>query len=243
MKFINKKKLYILPMKFACNANCSWCLSKNNNKNAIKEKMTIDEEFKNNFKKYIPFLKKLELTKLEFTGGGEPFLNENLQEIIDYISNEFPDTYKKLYTNGFLLKHINGIDEINISRSHWDSDLNKKIYRSKFQNDLKESVSFFKKDTKTIRTCTVLQKGLIDSEEKAIDMINKFPEVTTFVFRPMTPDTKNHNESFVNFNINHPKAQKDEIDCTCHKAIVLAPNGKLYYDFNLTDEIFEDDLL
>lgn len=87
---LNKTKLYILPMKLVCNANCSWCLSKQNNKNSIREKLELDEIFLSNFKKSYEFLKTLPISKLEFTGGGEPFLNKNLNDIIVFVKHHFP---------------------------------------------------------------------------------------------------------------------------------------------------------
>lgn len=179
------------------------------------------------------------ISKLEFTGGGEPFLNKNLNDIIVFVKHHFPNTYSKLYTNGFILKPVSQVDEINISRSHWDSAINKKIYKSALQNNLKEAVSFFKQFCIKIRTCTVLEQGAIDSEDKALAMIMALPEVDQFVFRPMNKESRLL--SYIDFDISHPKALKDEIDCTCHKSLVLAPNGKLYYDFNLSEEIILPD--
>lgn len=229
-------------MKIVCNANCSWCVSKSNNKSKVPEKLILNQDFINNFQKSLKILSQYDIKKLEFTGGGEPFLNQSLQEIIDYVSSFFPLTYKKLYTNGFIHKEISGIDELNISRSHFDSILNNTVYRSPLQNDLKETISFFRPYFKTIRTCTVLQKGLIDTPEKALEMIEFLPEVDQLVFRPLIPETLGHDHVKVDFDILHPKALKDTIDCTCHKSLVLAPDGNLYYDFNLTQAINEQEL-
>lgn len=237
MNFLNKNKLYILPMKVVCNANCTWCVSKTNQKNKIKEKMELSEEFFTNFGQYINFIKSMNITKLEFTGGGEPFLNSNLQNIINYFTKIFPGTYNKLYTNGFIHRPIMGVQELNISRSHWDSELNKTVYRSPLQNSLVDTVAYFRPMVDKLRTCTVLQKGLIDSEPKALEMINLLPQVDEFLFRPMIPETLNHDHLKIDLTVNHPKARRDEIDCTCHKSLVVGPDGNLYYDFNLNEPV------
>lgn len=223
-------------MKYVCNANCSWCLSKQNIKSLVKEKMVLDDSFMSNFINSLNYLKTLPITKLEFTGGGEPFLNEYLGEIISLLNNHFPSAYKKLYTNGFILKPVSHIDEINISRSHWDSSINQKIYKSPLQNDLRRTTQWFKQYVTKVRTCTVLQKGAIDSPEKIREMIAKLPEVDEFIFRPMNIEARIPDQ-YIDFDFTHAKAKKDIIDCTCHKSLVLAPDGKLYFDFNLKEEI------
>ena len=86
---LNKSKLYIIPMKFVCNAKCHWCLSKQNQKSNVREKMELDQLFLTNFAKSLHFLKQYSIEKIEFTGGGEPFLNEFLSEIILLIKNHY----------------------------------------------------------------------------------------------------------------------------------------------------------
>ncbi len=67
--------------------------------------------------------------------GGEPTISPFLNEILDAIDTD-QFTHRILTTNGtHLMKHIDKISEkiqhINISRHHWDEEINRKIFISK----------------------------------------------------------------------------------------------------------------
>ena len=64
------------------------------------------------------------ITRFEITGGGEPFLNDNLSYIVNTIKEIIPNSYIKLYTNGFILKEAGNIDELDISLVSDDDSIN-----------------------------------------------------------------------------------------------------------------------
>jgi molybdenum cofactor biosynthesis enzyme MoaA len=146
--------------------------------------------------------------EVEITGGGEPVLHPQIQEIL----NIFKNKYIKMYTNGFSFKPIPKIDEINISRVHWDSNINKAFYRSDMQNDLEDVIRYYKKYAKKIRIQTILLKGAIDTREKILEFVSKFEkDVDTFMFRTLFPSCNLEKDRFVDYpeDINHPKVKLD----------------------------------
>lgn len=146
--------------------------------------------------------------EVEITGGGEPMLHPQIEQILTF----FKDKYIKVYTNGFLLKPIPQIDEINISRVHWDSKINKEFYRSEQQNELREVIDHYKKYARKIRIQTILLKGAIDTKEKLLEFISKYEDaVDVFMFRTLFPSCSLEKDRFVNYpkGINHPKVKLD----------------------------------
>lgn len=113
-----------------CNAECDFCFWK-------QEKTG---------KNYMDKLKRtMELLPSQFymlsISGGEPTISPYLTQILDSIDVE-QFTHRILTTNGtHLMKHIDKISEkiqhINISRHHWDEEINKKIFISETVPDAK----------------------------------------------------------------------------------------------------------
>lgn len=237
-------KVYLVPVKRACNANCTFCISKEYSASNIREVINLhNEEVIKNLQKSFKVIKdNFKIEKFEVTGGGEPFLNNYLQDIIDTIKMEFSDIYIKLYSNGFILQEIKNVDELNISRSHYDSVINNKVYLSKKQNDLEETLKFFRPMVKELRLCTVMMKDIMDTKEEYQKMVDKLDYlIDTFVLRPLIPEKESMKDQIVHFDFHHPKLKKDEIDCFCHKHLVIGPDGKLYEDFNFNNEFSVSD--
>lgn len=112
-------KLYVIPVESLCNGKCSYCITNSRGK--------IDSEFLNPsvLRKTLQKLDNISL--IEITGGGEPFLNKDINEIIRICSEKAPT---RLYTNGALVKDFSVLDklhEVCVSRIHYDSGINKSI--------------------------------------------------------------------------------------------------------------------
>lgn len=113
-------KAYLIPVKKLCNAKCSFCITNFYNP---KGQEFIDIN-KTNFPKGIK--------KIEITGGGEPTLHPNLNNIIEKCVKIAPTT---MYTNGALLTkkfleknyNINKLSELSISIAHNNPETNNKI--------------------------------------------------------------------------------------------------------------------
>lgn len=227
------EKVYLIPVKKMCNAACSFCISKENTSNKVKEKMDLNTIDKENLISSLKIIKAIGIKKIEITGGGEPFLNKDLQQIIDLIKKEIPNSFIKLYSNGFLLNPITKVDELNISRSHYISSINNKIYRSKFQNDLKEALTYFRPQVTKLRVCTIMLKDIMDSNEEYEKMINHVGNlVDEFVLRPLIPEKTSCLPMATSFEPTNSKVKKDVIDCHCTKNIVIAPDGLIYENFS-----------
>lgn len=232
------QKVYIIPVKKACNANCTFCISKETASNKVQEVMDLtDKVVLSNFQQSLARVQQMGINKVEVTGGGEPFLNRQLQDIINQVKTVLPNSFVKLYSNGFLLKPFFGVDELNISRSHHDSTINNKIYKSRHQNDLKAALTYFRPLVPKLRVCTVMLKGIMDSKEEYQSMIDHLDGlVDEFVLRPLIPEKVSCLPMQANFTIDHPLVKTDVIDCHCSKNIVIAPNGLIYEDFSFLTE-------
>lgn len=122
-----------------CNANCKFCIYRNNNK-------------KWNSKKYKEVLNhissKIEIRKIGITGG-EPTLNWDKFVEITNISREVsPKLELSLNTNGYnfdkLFEEIyKKYDSINFSRHHYDDKLNNEIFG--FETPTSKEISNFSK--------------------------------------------------------------------------------------------------
>lgn len=232
-------KVYLIPVKRACNANCTFCISKDYANSKVSEIMDINNpETLLNLKESLNFIKeKFKIDTIEVTGGGEPFLNKNLQDIIDIVRSQLDDIWVKLYTNGFIHKNIKSVNELNISRSHWDSEKNNIIYKSKFQNDLGDTIKFFRPIVEELRLCTIKINGIMDNSNDYLKMVKMYEDlVDKFVLRPLIPEKKNIEKLFVDFSFEHPKVKHDEIECHCHKNLVIGTDGLIYEDFNFNEK-------
>ena len=137
-------------------------------------------------------------------------------------------------------KNIQNVDEMNISRSHWDSEINNRVYQSKVQNSLDDTLKYFRPMVKELRLCTVKMKGIMETESEYLQMIDRYENIVDkFVLRPLIPEKKGIEEFIVDFDVSHQKLKKDEIECHCHKNLVIGPDGNIYEDFNFNERFKE----
>src|SRR3989344_1498299 len=108
----NMKRMYVIPVRNVCNADCSFCY--------MKEKKNLSGPQFMNVSKLERKVKNLfgQFNEAEITGGGDPTLHPEINRIIKFFMEN--RVYTKMYTNGFLLREIEKIDEINISRVHFN---------------------------------------------------------------------------------------------------------------------------
>jgi molybdenum cofactor biosynthesis enzyme MoaA len=168
--------------------------------------------------------------EVEITGGGDPLLHKDIQEII----NLFRGKYVKLYTEGFLLKEISGIDELNLSRVHWNSSINNFFYRSKLQNELDETLNFYRPKVGKIRMQTILIKGAIDSIEKIKEFVTIYEnKVDIFMFRELFPACSLEKDKFVGyFDFSHPKVMFDRtLDSYSRDLYFIESDSVVHNDF------------
>lgn len=218
------KRLYLIPVKDACNASCTFCYMKEKLVDPDKAQLIDFERLKTMI---LPVID--EFQEVELTGGGEPLLHPKINDIIQFFKDN--NKYVKLYSNGFKLKNIPVIDEINISRVHWNSKINNQFYQSKFQNDLDKTLNHYQTFAKKIRMQTILLKGAIDTKEKLEEFISKHEDrVDTFMVRTLFTKCALDKEKFVDyFPLKHPKLVYDKTldnydrdlffmgsDCTLH---------------------------
>jgi len=166
-----------------CNAKCKFCeYSDTANKFNIEKFKFILEELKKNIS-----IKKVSLT------GGEPTLNFDKFKEITLLANEIlNESAFVLNTNGFNLQKIFNdevlgyIDNISISRHHYNDDLNNEILglNTIRSSELKEYAAEYE-DTELLHFSCNLTKGYIDSKKEIL----KYLEYTN--------DTNVHSVGFV----------------------------------------------
>lgn len=224
-------KCYIVPVQKACNCDCTFCISKTRNYDKNEEFLKVDDRFIENIYK----LKKHGITRFEITGGGEPFLNKNLEEIIFTIKKIIPDSYIKLYTNGNILKKIEGIDEIDISVVSDDIDINNKFMNGN-NISLLNKIKFFKEKNIKLRLSVPLIKGAIDSPEKLNKLIeNTKNYVDEYVVRTLYPNTPNIKNMYVDFNYEDDKVIMEKgNDVGEFNGIILWSDNNIYTNWNLS---------
>lgn len=225
-------KCYIIPVQKSCNCDCTFCISKTRTYDKEEPVLKVDERFIENIYR----LKKHGIKRFEITGGGEPFLNANLDKIVYTIKKIIPDSYIKLYTNGNILRKIEGIDEIDISVVSEDTKINNKFMKG---NDISllDKIKFFKEKNVKLRLSVALIKGAIDSEEK----LNKFIELTNeyvdeYVVRTLYPNTPNMQDMYVDFDFEHEKVVMEKSnDVGEFDGIILWSDNKFYTNWTLNN--------
>lgn len=219
------RRLYLVPVKDLCNASCSFCYMKEKDKDLSRPNFISVKELSKSLKSIDN-----KFDEVEITGGGDPILHPEINKII----NLFPDKYSKMYTNGFKLKEIDNLNEINISRVHPDSKINNKFYNSRVHNELDKVLDFYRSRVDKIRMQTILLRGAIDSEDKALEFILKYEDrVDEFMFRTLFSKCSLEKENFVSyFSINHPKARLDKtLDDYSRDLFFVDTTSKIYNDF------------
>jgi len=214
------KRLYLIPARDACNSDCSFCYMKEREPDLSKPQF-IDAD---KMEKIIDGVRG-QIGEVEITGGGEPLLHPRLGEIISAFGKR--NIYVKLYTNGFLLKDLPRVEEVNISRVHWDSKINNRFYRSPHQNELREVLNHYKSLAKKIRMQIILMKGAIDCQSKALEFIRRYEDrVDIFMFRTLFPKCSLEKDKFVDyFAINHPQAKIDRTLDSYDRELLFLDSG------------------
>ena len=233
LNLINKllvPKCYIVPVQKSCNCNCTFCISKTRNYDKEEELLMVDDRFIEN----IYTLKKHGVTRFEITGGGEPFLNKNLEEIVFTIKKIIPNSYIKLYTNGNILRKIKGVDEIDISVVSDDIVINNRFMNGN-NISLIDKINFFKEENIKLRLSIPLIKGAIDTKDKLKQFINTTHDyVDEYVVRTLYPNTPNMNDLYVNFDYETKKIIMEKSnDVGDFDGIILWSDNKFYTNWKL----------
>lgn len=238
LNLINKllvPKCYIIPTQKACNCDCNFCISKSRKYNKDTEFLEVSDKFIEN----IHSLKKHGVKRFEITGGGEPFLNKNLEEIIFAIKRIIPDSYIKLYTNGNILKKISGIDEIDISVVSDDIDTNNKFMNGN-NIELIDKIKFFKDKNIKLRLSIPLIKGGIDNEDKLKKLIDKTDKyIDEYVVRTLYPKTLNIEKLYVDFNYCDSRViMEKNNDVNNFNGLILWSDNEIYNNWNLLNNVY-----
>lgn len=227
------EKCYVIPVQKKCNCNCLFCISKSRDYDKEQEELTCDDHLINN----ILLLKKRGIKRFEITGGGEPFLNEQLGQIVKTMKTIIPDSYIKLYTNGNILRQIEGIDELDISVVHYDTSINNQFMVSHTPINLQTKLAFFRKmhPTINIRLSIPLIKGAIDKKQELDTMIEQTqPFVDEYVVRTLYPHTPDLANYYVDFEYENPLVVMERNNTVSQfDGILLWSDGNFYTDWSL----------
>lgn len=228
LKILNTvSKCYIFPTVNLCNCSCKFCISKTRDFSGFPnflEEISIENLY---------LLKKRKIKRFEITGGGEPMLNKNLQNIIDRIREVIPDAYIKLYTNSYILRKINDIDELNLSIAYHEDEINDNIMQPNKKIPLKERLQFFKDNYSCKkRISLVIANGGVDTPQKLKSFIETTKHyVDEYVVRTIYNGTIAYDDFAVDF------------DCDCDVIWERDNTGKGLNNLILaTDNFFYGDL-
>ena len=226
-------KCYIIPVQNTCNCDCTFCISKSRIYNKKEELLKVDNKFIKNIK----LLKRRNIKKFEITGGGEPLIHPNIELIVSIIKEIIPDSYIKLYTNGFILKTIKGIDEVNLSIVSNNDEINALFMNPKNNIPFNQRVMYFRENylSSKLRLSIPLIKGGVDTIEKLDTLIkNTIQIVDEYVVRTLYPHSLLYNDSYVDFSINNKKViyEKDN-NVSDFDGLILWSDNQIYKDFNL----------
>jgi hypothetical protein len=194
----------------------------------------------NRFERVINSLTAAKVSRYEITGGGEPFLNHNLQFIVSKLRAKMPSAQIKVYTNGSIYRRLDGIDELNISVAHWDSGIDNSFFRFQSARDIESILRFFSAERSyKLRLSIPMLKGGIDGPEKAREMIARTSRyVDSYVFRPLFPFTHDRALYDGEFIIHDPLVEVDGGSCSHADIVLWMPNNKAYTDWDLTQELW-----
>lgn len=223
-------KCYVVPIQKACNCDCTFCISKTRIYDKEESVLKLDDRFIENIYR----LKKHGVTRFEITGGGEPFLNPDLDKIVLAIKRIIPNSYIKLYTNGNILRRIEGIDEIDISVVSDNTDINNQFMKGN-NISLQEKLEFFKRDNVKLRLSVALIKGAIDTKEKLDGFIDRTKGyVDEYVVRTLYPNTPQLEQLYVDFDYEHEKVVMEKSnDVGEFEGIILWSDNKFYRNWSL----------
>lgn len=165
--FKNYEKPYYVYLSLTnmCNANCSFCDVRLNKEkqNAIKVKKTINE------------LCELGTKYIHFTGGGEPFINDDIFEYLEYCTSKHIKIV--LISNGLNLNEekIKKLSKYNIETFFFSIDSSE----AEIHNELRRTKGLFEKATENINllkkyipSVTIILNHVINT--KNIDSFENF---------------------------------------------------------------------
>ncbi len=226
-------KCYIIPVEKACNANCTFCISKTRNYNKGSEFLEINMKLIEN----LELLSRRGIKVFEISGGGEPLLHNKIDVIISLIKTIIPDSYIKLYTNGNILKNIGPVDEINISVAHHNTLINSKIMKPNIPISLENKLKFFRVNNPNakIRLSIPLIKNGIDSPNKLDELVNVTENlVDSYVVRTLYPGCPNYEENYIDFDYERKNVilEKDN-NVGDFSGIILWSDGNFYTNWEL----------
>ena len=170
-KIYPQANLYV-RVENRCNANCKFC-----------EYHGEYREFNLEYFKIISDLNKRGIVgKIQITGG-EPTINNKLNDIVKIIREYFPDRFVGINTNGYNLgileKLKDDVDNFAISRHHFDDNINQCIFGTNSipsNLDIKDFIDKVGSDKVHI-TCN-LMKDYINDEQAISEFLEKLTSVT-----------------------------------------------------------------
>lgn len=183
-----------------CNANCRFCTYMSSKKWNVKKYREILSELKS----------KIEIRKIGVTGG-EPTLDWDSFLEISSIGREFvPNCELSLNTNGYNLSKLvddpiyQEYDTINISRHHYNDDINNDIFMTKTPTSEELRIlSDNESDTHKIQLRCNLINGYIDTKEEIFKYLNWSNDIgiNDVGLISLMPNNDYSKENFINFNI------------------------------------------
>ncbi|WLE95289.1 MAG: radical SAM protein [Candidatus Electrothrix communis] len=183
------QKCYIVPVARACNAKCVFCATSTYRPSQTNGYMCLD----NKIYSVIDTLYRCGVKIFEITGGGEPTLHPNLENLIKILRDKH-NVSIKLYTNGSNLPKAISINELNISRCTVDPGCNQILMNiNQGSLPLKKMIQHARGlGHKNIRLSVPILKGGVQSISDAKDFIKYAAKtVNSIVFRPLYPCTPN----------------------------------------------------
>ena len=250
-------KAYVIPIQNACNANCAICITryrKESEADSFGEKMNILSLTK---------LQGISLDKIEITGGGEPLLHPQINDIIEGCASFAPT---QLYTNGLSIDRLNQESFVNlrrlcISRFHYDDEINARLMGKYIPGEIIKKASSLVE----VKLSLVLRKGGIENATELKEYLDWASEngVNNVVVRQMfdfdypneiqtlkvkseevlsnlddnfTLLKDDEQSSFLNYGKVYVEVEKRS-NCYEKNNLVLRPNGTLYQGWG--EDVYE----
>lgn len=246
-RIIPRINLYIQSTN-KCNAMCYFCNTRCTNNNFDFEKLKKSlEQLKDLYNNNILIIGKIAIT------GGEPLLNlERTRKIIQLCKQYFPNTILALNTNAYDLNKLKllyfDVDEIHISKHHYDNKKNNEIM--KIYTPTIEDL-YIANLNKIAKINCVWQKGYMETSEdlkNMLELLGKYQikELRNISLLPLNELAKS---SFVNLKTIMEESKKylndgylyDKGMCECFEFSYLCQNGfliKSYIRNTLNDDYF-----
>ncbi|QSX04998.1 radical SAM protein [Sedimentibacter sp. zth1] len=194
----------------ACNHDCKWCIYKGI-RNTKNTSMTYDSAIT-----LMDSLKKSSCDTVLFSGGGEPLMHKNAEQIICYAHSLKMNCV--LITNGALLKNVNlarltkALTVIRISFDSYDENSFHLVHRPKNKTDsFEELCTSVKKivELKSENTLVILSYIL---DEESISGVNKFVELSINLGVDEVDIKTDHNLSYTKRKVLSDQA-RDVLKC------------------------------